>query len=291
MGLMYFRLYVTQSLLSYLFGLDEGNVSREINQRLRPRLLEVLPVPMRDTLLMVADQGTADQGTADQGTADQGTADQGTADQGTADQGTADKSRRRIGTLADLLAAHPELGEVFVDATEQEVPKPKTKTREGVPQPEGKTARKIRYSGKQKKHTVKTQVLTTKALVLHMLGGLPGSVHDHSLLRASGVLRHLPPRLPVRVDRGYEGVEAEYPEVSIEKPVRRKRGQILTPLGRAYNQVMSRLRVPVEHVLSRLQKFRVLSGVYRGRWAEHEDTFCVVSGLVNFKALGALTWA
>src|SRR5215469_16636596 len=51
MGLMYLRLYVGQNLLAYLFDLDQSNVSRELNDRLLPRLLEVLPVPLRDAPL------------------------------------------------------------------------------------------------------------------------------------------------------------------------------------------------------------------------------------------------
>src|SRR5437879_3098861 len=38
MGLMYWRLYVTEGLLSYLFDLDESNISRELSQRLLPAL-------------------------------------------------------------------------------------------------------------------------------------------------------------------------------------------------------------------------------------------------------------
>ncbi len=48
MSLMYFRLYVTQALLGYLFDLDAANVSREINGRMLGVLSEVLPVPARD---------------------------------------------------------------------------------------------------------------------------------------------------------------------------------------------------------------------------------------------------
>lgn len=51
MGLMYLRLYVGQNLLSYLFDLDQSNVSRELNTRLLPLLLQVLPVPLRDAPL------------------------------------------------------------------------------------------------------------------------------------------------------------------------------------------------------------------------------------------------
>jgi hypothetical protein len=48
MSLMYFRLYVTQALLGYLFDLDPSNVNREINGRMLAVLAEVSPVPARD---------------------------------------------------------------------------------------------------------------------------------------------------------------------------------------------------------------------------------------------------
>lgn len=43
MGLMYLHLYVSQSLLSYLFDLDESNVTSELRVRLLPILQDVLP--------------------------------------------------------------------------------------------------------------------------------------------------------------------------------------------------------------------------------------------------------
>ena len=43
--LMYLRLYVSQTLLGYMFDLDDSNVSREINGRMMPSLKVVLPGP------------------------------------------------------------------------------------------------------------------------------------------------------------------------------------------------------------------------------------------------------
>jgi DDE superfamily endonuclease len=103
------------------------------------------------------------------------------------------------------------------------------------------------------------------------------------------VLHQVPRSLSVGLDGGYEGVEAEYPDVAVRKPIRRRRGHRLTALGCAYNQMVSRFRIAVEHVLCRVKKFGVLAGVYRGRWERHEDLFCVVSGLVNYKATGQLS--
>jgi hypothetical protein len=49
--LMYFRLYTSYALLGYMFDQDGTNVGREINQRMLPALLQVLPLPMQDELL------------------------------------------------------------------------------------------------------------------------------------------------------------------------------------------------------------------------------------------------
>ena len=88
--LLYYRLYLTQLLLGYLFNLDNSNVSRLISE-LRPVLLEVLPLPAHETVLF----GQA--------------------------------KKKRISGLEELLAKHPEFKEVLIDATEQEIQKPKDK--------------------------------------------------------------------------------------------------------------------------------------------------------------------
>lgn len=150
---------------------------------------------------------------------------------------------KKIGTLEELLEKHPEFEEIFIDGTEQELPKPKDKER-----------RKQFYSGKRKRHTAKTQVVSTRdGLVLHLCGHVPGRVSDHLLLRATGVMHKIPKEdggggsvVVVRVDRGYEGLEEEYPEVKIEKPKKARRGHPLTVLEKVYNRAMSKLRMPVE---------------------------------------------
>ena len=150
--LMYYRLYVTQMLLGYLFDLDDSNVSRLIGE-LRPILQAVLPLPVQETLLFAS-------------------------------------AKKRIGSLEELLKKHPELKEVLVDATEQEIQKPKDKARH-----------KSRYSGKKKRHlrkfwlrqTLKTQVTSTPGgLFVHLSRSIEGRVSDITLLRGSGVLRELP---------------------------------------------------------------------------------------------------
>ncbi len=178
MSLMYFRLYVTQTLLGYLFGLDPSNVSREINGRMLGVLSEVLPVPARDEPLsdLALEASSSSGGGSDGG-------------------GKRKRGGKKIGTLEELLEKHPQFEEVFIDATEQELPKPKDKDR-----------RKGFYSGKRKRHTAKMQLVSTKKLVLHLCRHVPGKVSDLVLLRATGVMHRIPEGTVVRVDKGYEGL-------------------------------------------------------------------------------------
>jgi hypothetical protein len=252
MTLLYLRLYLTQPLLGYLFGLDDSNVSREINRRMLPALMEVLPMPARRQLGLVQPTKTPDDH---------------------------QKQRKRISSLDELLALHPEFKELFIDTTEQQTPRPKQKR-----------ARRERYSGRKKRHTLKTQLVTTDRLVLHVSGHVPGRVNDHLLLRFTGVLHQVPEGVLVRLDRAYDGIEREYPKVTIEKAKKGGRGRVLTPSDQVMARYLNRLRIKVEHVIGRLKKYKLLGGVYRGRIERYDRYFAVISGLHNFSQLGALSW-
>jgi hypothetical protein len=161
--LMYYRLYLTQMLLGYLFNLDDSNVSRLIS-KLRPLLLEVLPLPAQETVLFA--------------------------------------QAKRISSLEELLEKHPEFKEVLIDATEQEIQKPQDKQK-----------RQDKYSGKKKRHAVKSQITATSTrLILHVTRSLPGRISDIDVLRGTGVLRDLPAAIHVRVDKGYDGIDKNFPE-------------------------------------------------------------------------------
>jgi hypothetical protein len=246
LALMYYRLYLTQLLLGYLFNLDDSNVSRIIT-KLRPLLLEVLPLPVQETLMFAREE-----------------------------QGV----RKRIATLDELLQRHPEFKEVLVDATEQETYKPNDRVK-----------RRGRYSGKKKRHTLKTQVTTSRnGLLLHVSRSIAGKVNDLTLLRGSGVLRELPSKVHVRLDRGYDGVEQDYPDRLFHQPHKARRNKPLDFIQKLANKLQNRFRVPVENALAHLKRFKLLAGIYRGPDQAYDDTFLAISGLHNFRKLDRLTW-
>jgi hypothetical protein len=248
--LMYFRLYMSYALLGYLFNLDGTNVGREINQRMLPVLLSILPVPMQDELLSGHDEPPQIGG------------------------------GKRIKTLKKMMEAHPEIKEVWVDATEQPIQRPSEKL-----------ARKQYYSGKQSEHTIKSQLLTTKTLILHVSGNLPGSVSDSTVLAGSGIMHSIPEDVQVNLDRGYEGAEDRYPNNKVYKPKRAQRNHPLTLFEKLYNHLINKTRILVEHVIGRLKKFRIVSELYRNRRSAHADYLVAVAGLINFRTLNSLDWA
>ena len=247
--LMYFRLYVSYALLGYLFNLDGTNIGREVNQRMLPALLSILPVPMQDELLSGRDEPPQIGG------------------------------GKRIKTLKKLMEAHPEIKEVWIDATEQ-----------AIQRPSEKLARKQYYSGKQSEHTIKSQLLTTKNLILHVSGNVPGSVSDSTVLAGSGVMHSIPENVQVNLDRGYEGAENRYPNNKVYKAKRAQRNHPLTVFEKLYNHLINKTRILVEHVIGRVKKFRIVSELFRNRRAIHGNFFVAVAGLINFRALNSLYW-
>jgi len=68
----------------------------------------------------------------------------------------------------------------FIDSTEQQVPRPINKKR-----------RKIYYSGKKKRHTVKSQFMVNNhGIIIHKLGHKKGLGHDYMIFIKITILCH-----------------------------------------------------------------------------------------------------
>ena len=192
---------------------------------------------------------------------------------------------RRLQTLEEIKAMFPEF-KAFLDATEQEIPRPKNKRK-----------RKTHYSGKKKRHTVKTQ-LTVNAvgLIIHQTMHVKGSMHDYSLFKRSRP--HLPDKIHVEGDLGYEGVKKDFPRLNFVVPFKRKgpgrgkrgvKAKELSPEQKAFNKALAKERIVVEHTNSRVKKFLIWGGEFRNRLKHYDIMTDVISGLVNFRITGTLT--
>jgi len=183
------------------------------------------------------------------------------------------KQTRRIQDLDELLKLYPEM-KAFIDATEQEIPRPKNKRR-----------RKNYYSGKKKKHTVKTQIMVNKkGLILHKTKHRNGKQHDYDIFKKAGP-PPAPPDVEIGVDKGYQGIKKDYPHLKVKIPVKKKKNQELSKQDKRRNKKLSKERVIVEHTISKMKKFRIMGEEFRNRLTRYDRMTSIVCGLVNFTVL------
>jgi hypothetical protein len=120
----------------------------------------------------------------------------------------------------ELLKTPDEQKVVVMDVMESPIERPKNN-------------QEMFYSGKQKEHTLKTQVIIDEnTLKIICLSHGKGKIHDFKLFKASGVKlekSHL-----MIADKGYQGI-AKIHELS-ETPIKKKKGQKLTKEEKLYNR-------------------------------------------------------
>jgi len=104
----------------------------------------------------------------------------------------------------------------FIDSTEQQIPRPKNNRK-----------RKAYYSGKKKRHTVKTQLMVNnRGFIIHKLDYKKGKRHDYDIYKEN---HPATPKQVVNVfDLGYFGIEKDFPEQLSSLPNRKKRNKVVT---------------------------------------------------------------
>jgi hypothetical protein len=152
-------------------------------------------------------------------------------------------------------------------------------------QPTNRPTRRQRayYSGKKKRHTLKSQVAVDEGSgrVVHVPPSVPGPTADLNLLKRSRLLGCLPKGVGVIGDKAYIGAAGLRPNVVCVTPRRKPRGKPCPPEDRRYNRAVSRRRIGVEHTIRRLRVFQALTQVNRHGRTKHEHRVRAVAGLVN----------
>ncbi|HET7389239.1 MAG TPA: transposase family protein [Nitrososphaeraceae archaeon] len=179
----------------------------------------------------------------------------------------------RLRTIDEVEEYFPGF-KAFVDSTEQEIPRP-TKN---------KRRRKSYYSGKKKKHTVKTQyMVNSEGAILHKTGHKHGRIHDYEIFKNNHPIT--PMQVESVFDLGYMGVQNDFPTVKSVLPVRKNKQRELSNEEKKYNRKHSKLRLIVEHTISRIKKFGIMGTKFRNRLGRYDHASDIVSGLVNFRIM------
>ena len=136
------------------------------------------------------------------------------------------------------------------------------------------------YSGKKKKHTVKTQLTVNKqGLIVHKTSHVRGSMHHYALYKHSHPLQTM---FVLDLDLGYLGIRVDYPKL-IMLPFKKKnpgRGKIgvkaeaLSIEQRAFNKGLARERVFDIGIW--VKNFRIFGDEFRNRLKRYD----VMTGIV-----------
>jgi IS5 family transposase len=167
-----------------------------------------------------------------------------------------------------------EVEVLLIDATEQPIERPTRGQRK-------------HYSGKKKRHTMKTEIAVQPAKepgklprIAWVDTGHKGRQHDYDIRKKSR--NRIPKDTTAYVDSGYQGLDKTH--TATELPYKKPKGGKLDKEQRQYNTALSRVRVPVENTIRRLKIFRILKETYRNKRKAYGEKFNIVAGLVNMKA-------
>jgi len=179
---------------------------------------------------------------------------------------------KRLKTLEEVEKYFPGFL-AFTDSTEQQIPRPIDKRR-----------RTVYYSGKKKKHTIKTQLMVNNhGFVIHKLGYKKGSRHDYDIYKKN---HPIAPKDVVNVfDLGYLGVEKDFPQQISSIPNRKERNLQSSEEQKEFNRGHAKKRIVIEHTICRLKKYRILADVFRNRLNKHNKISDIVSGLINYRIM------
>ena len=177
---------------------------------------------------------------------------------------------RRPADLEKLLAEVPELRLLIIDGAERPIRRPKDKQR-----------KQDDYSGKKKAHRKKNLLIASEKRVVYLGPTSPGSVHDKKLADESGL--RLPADALLLKDTGFQGYEP--PGCAWLQPRKKPRGRELHPIQKTINQVISKVRVGVEHAIAGVKRCRIVADTFRNlRIGFVDEVMEVASGLHNLRA-------
>lgn len=175
---------------------------------------------------------------------------------------------KKLKSLEDIQQFFPELIAI-TDGTEQ-------------PRPKNKKKRKTHYSGKKKRHTIKNQItINLDGEIIHKPPHSPGRRNDYGIFK----MKHpkLSKDLMIFYDLGYLGVEKDFEKQISVLPYKKKKGKELTITQKEWNKIQSKIRIKVEHAISKIKKFRINSETFRNRLCRYDGISDIVCEIVNFK--------
>lgn len=174
-----------------------------------------------------------------------------------------------FGVRRDPKITRREAEALIVDCTEQPIQRPGADA-----------VQREHYSGKKKRHTLKTEyVVTAQGRIASVSDSHPGSRHDLTIRREGA---KLPRSARLYADSAYQGYEREH--AAVELPYKKRRGGDLSADEKDYNRGLGSFRVAIEHRIGRTKRFRIVAERFRNPRHTHPTKTSIIAGLVNIEA-------
>ena len=182
--------------------------------------------------------------------------------------------KRRISTLEEFLEIIPEAKDLFIDGTERPIQRPKDKARQ-----------RKNYSGKKKTHTKKVLIISDeKRRIGYLSPTRPGRVHDYSLFKDEFDPKTIPKDISLWMDKGFVGVERDFPGATVVMPKKKPKGRELTPYEREQNRIISGIRILSEHAIGGIKRLRIIADEFRNKSDQFMDKVMYLAcGLWNYQ--------
>lgn len=249
MLLLYYRLYLTQELMTLLFRAEHKSVICRGIIQMRPVFESVLPVPeqARRRILELADKEQK-------------------------------RRKKRISTVEEFRQAYPELT-FIIDGVEQ----PKRKPQKPAKRKSDYSGKKKRHTLKQ------LVIGTPGGIIVDQSPSVGGRPHDFKVFKddhaARAVCREFTDyRVTLDGDSGFAGMSALGWPVEVRLNERARRNHPLTREQKKLNRLRSSTRIKIEHTFSRRKKYGIGSDIYRNRDEDYDQAMNIVGGLVNLRA-------
>lgn len=159
-----------------------------------------------------------------------------------------------------------ELETIIIDATETQIQRPKYWQRKY-------------YSGKKKKHTIKTQIVINKSWKILSTKFSNGKKHDKKLYDESKLL--INPKTKKQADSWYQW--AQDTTSNLELPYKWSKKNKLTKEQKQYNRNLSSQRVKVENKIAEIKCFRIFDQKYRNRRTRFGLRFNLICWFINYE--------
>ncbi len=179
------------------------------------------------------------------------------------------------GSLSDDVISYlfQDVTELYLDGTERPVQRPVEHEQQ-----------KACYSGKKKRHTRKHLILNDeRKRVLILIGTYEGKKHDYAIFKNSRIAPLIPEQCNVFVDLGFQGIETDYPKLSVLIPFKKPKGGMLSQVEKNINHLIAQLRVLSENTIAGIKRLRCVTDIFRNKRSAMADTFMELAcGIWNF---------